>query len=259
MKNEALWRKIEGFKLDEENSVFNFSTRLARDNRWSIAYSKKVISEYKKFLYLCSVGYGEVTPSDAVDQAWHLHLTYTKSYWIDLCDNTIGKAIHHNPTKGGQAEKEKYNSCYETIFDIYYKEFQANPPKDIWPDITSRFSGINYKRINLSDYWLIRKPRLTAPILSLAASVLLLALFIQSRPQFPWFTLFFGLVIFIVILRAIFKAGDDGKGGSGSGGSGGLWIDGTGCGSDSDHSGCSSHGCSSGCSSCGGGCGGGGD
>ena len=69
MKNLELWSKLEAFKLDDSTSEFNFSQRLARDNNWTIEFSNSVVMEYKKFLYLCCVDYGEVTPSDAVDQA----------------------------------------------------------------------------------------------------------------------------------------------------------------------------------------------
>ena len=64
-------------------------------------YTDRVIEEYRKFLYLLASAGHPVTPSDQVDQAWHLHLTYTRSYWEDLCEKTIGKPLHHGPTKGG--------------------------------------------------------------------------------------------------------------------------------------------------------------
>jgi hypothetical protein len=32
-----------------------------------------------------------VTPSEQVDQVWHLHLTYTRSYWDEFCPNVLGQ------------------------------------------------------------------------------------------------------------------------------------------------------------------------
>ncbi len=107
MKHQNLWDKIESFQLDDLNANFTFSKRLARDNGWTFTFSKKVIAEYKKFIYLCCISENPITPSDAVDQAWHLHLTYTKSYWKDFCSNTLNREIHHNPTKGGDSEQQK--------------------------------------------------------------------------------------------------------------------------------------------------------
>jgi len=161
MQNTELWNKLKVFQLDDQNSDFTFSERLARDNKWSHEFSLRVIQEYKKFIYLCCAGYGEITPSDAVDQAWHLHLTYTKSYWIDMCRNTLGRQIHHNPTKGGESERKRYSNDYDALGNAYLKEFGTEAPKDIWPSNKDRFSNINFKRVNLSDYWLIKKPSLT--------------------------------------------------------------------------------------------------
>src|SRR6478735_1062085 len=111
IENE-LWMRIEQFELDEPGVAFKFSDRLARENGWTKAYAKRVIKEYKKFIFLCCISTHGVTPSDPVDQAWHLHLTYTRSYWIDLCKNTLNREIHHNPTKGGQKEAEKFDGFY---------------------------------------------------------------------------------------------------------------------------------------------------
>lgn len=248
MKKPVLWQKLTEFKLDDPSSDFNFSTRLARDNKWTLAYSLKVIQEYKKFLYLCCSGYGQITPSDAVDQAWHLHLTFTKSYWTDLCKKTLQKEVHHNPTKGGSLEKEKYASCYDTILVAYKTEFGANPPKDIWPDNESRFSNINFKRINLSEYWLIKKPEFSISYLIFPIGLFVIGLFIQSDNSVPWVSLIFCFLLFLFIIRAARRSRRGKRGGSSDNrGDGGFW----GC--SSDDSGCSSSGCSSGCSGCGGG------
>jgi len=98
--NTALWQKLESFPLDDPSSGLRFSDRLARENGWSAAHSSGVIAEYRKFLYLCATAGHPVTPSDAVDQAWHLHLCYTQSYWDDLCGDILRFPLHHGPTKG---------------------------------------------------------------------------------------------------------------------------------------------------------------
>src|SRR6476620_1639982 len=97
-EEQLLWHKLEMFSLDESSASFCFSDRLAKENGWSKAYALQVIEEYKKFLFLCCATTTGVTPSDPVDQAWHLHLTYTCSYWIDLCKHKLGQDVQHNPT-----------------------------------------------------------------------------------------------------------------------------------------------------------------
>src|SRR4051794_21859641 len=77
----ALWQKIKAFELDRAGDGFPFSARLARENGWSRSFAFRVIEEYRRFVYLMATAPHPVSPSDAVDQAWHLHMTYTRSYW----------------------------------------------------------------------------------------------------------------------------------------------------------------------------------
>jgi len=122
----ALWNKIKDFQLDDHQVDFTFSDRLARENGWASGYSLRVIEQYKKFIFLCCTTQTGITPSNPVDQAWHLHLTFTKSYWTDLCKNTLEKEIHHNPTKGGQKEAEKFNDFYTATRKIYLDKLQSS-------------------------------------------------------------------------------------------------------------------------------------
>jgi hypothetical protein len=101
MKNEehsSLWRSIQQFPLDDANAAITFSGKLSAKQNWSPAFTERVVEEYRKFIFLCCISPNGASPSQAVDEAWHLHLTYTKSYWIDLCKNTLNKDIHHHPT-----------------------------------------------------------------------------------------------------------------------------------------------------------------
>ncbi len=89
LKNNELWQRLEAFELNDSEADFCFSTRLAQENGWSEAFARRVIREYKRFLYLAKSAGHPVTPSDQVDQAWHLHLCYTRSYWNELCANVL--------------------------------------------------------------------------------------------------------------------------------------------------------------------------
>lgn len=152
-----LWHKIRSFDIDDSDSTFTFTDRLARENGWTFGYSVRTIEEYKKFIFLLCNSNKQLTPSDQVDQVWHLHLLYTKSYWKELCEKTIQREIHHGPTKGGQKEKEKYNNLYEDTKKTYREIFQSEPPIDIWPTSKVRFKEINFIRVNAHKYWIIPK------------------------------------------------------------------------------------------------------
>lgn len=220
----SLWHKVREFSLDKPGESFLFSDRLARENGWSKTYALRAIEEYKKFLFLCCVTGSGLTPSDPVDQVWHLHLSYTRSYWIDLCRNTPGRDIHHNPTRGGESEGQKFKQFYATTHAVYKEKLGTPPPKDIWHDQHTRFTDIHFQRGSRQKHWIIKKPALPAkPHLILSCSVLVALISIQAMLDLPNL-LFLGFVavMCIVVYRNQKNDGD-------------------------------SSGCSSGCSGCGGG------
>jgi hypothetical protein len=246
-----LWEKIWGFEFDEPDTKLTFAVRLARENGWTLRYTGRTIAEYKKFIFLCCTSSHPVTPSDPVDQAWHLHLTYTKSYWQNFCRDTLGKEIHHNPTKGGKAEQQKFSSLYKGLHEIYIEKFGMQPPQDIWQDAKTRFNDIDFVRINTAKYWAVRKP--SPQVKTLIQQLLIVALAmlcIQASGSIGFFIIF---TIFILI--SIFSKKGGGKGGSGNGSCSSFSCSSDiNCGDSSDGG---DSGCSSGCSGCGGGCGGG--
>jgi hypothetical protein len=250
-----LWQKIKDFSLDDPSVSFCFSDRLARENGWSKAYALRVVEEYKKFLFLCCVTSDGVTPSDPVDQAWHLHLTYTRSYWINLCRDTLAKDIHHNPTKGGSGEAKKFIGFYTTTHDLYQQKFGTPPPPDIWQDHHTRFTDIHFQRVNVNRHWIIPKPKRPAKRLFVLLGCILFALLSIQAISWDVPNLLF-ISFLIVICVAVYR--NRGKGGDSSG------CTASSCGTDTSHSGHhGDSGCGSGCSGCSSsgcsGCGGGGD
>lgn len=132
-ENEILWNKIQQFAFDEPNATITFSKKLASQQKWSASYTQRVIEEYRRFIFLCCISPNGASPSKAVDEAWHLHLTYTKSYWDAFCKNTLGKDIHHYPSTGGEKEDHKHLNWYDETLSLYESVFGEQPPADIWP------------------------------------------------------------------------------------------------------------------------------
>ncbi len=112
MKKEQLYGDVIVFPLEHTGGAFTFLQRLCRENGWSKAFGQEAIHEYKRFLYLACGSPTPVTPSEQVDQVWHLHLVYTRSYWQDLCGETLGRQLHRGLTNGGEEESEKPSSAY---------------------------------------------------------------------------------------------------------------------------------------------------
>ena len=105
--DRELWNGLESMQLDEPGVALTFTRRLARENDWTLAYAGRVVTEYRRFLYLAARAGHSVTPSDAVDQAWHLHLLYTRHYWGTLCKDVLRHDLHHGPTLGGTPEQHR--------------------------------------------------------------------------------------------------------------------------------------------------------
>lgn len=156
---QTLYLRIQAYSLDAVGASLSFSRRLARENNWTKEYSQRVMDEYKKFILLAMVSGHEVSPSDSVDQAWHLHLTYTRDYWNEFCDEILGTPLHHNPTRGGQTEQQKYWQMYQRTLNSYDRLFKEKPPLDIWPSPEQRFGrDLHFVRVNTERYWIMPKP-----------------------------------------------------------------------------------------------------
>jgi hypothetical protein len=171
-----LYQTICDYSPDDGESEFTFTQRLARDNGWDIKYAGRVVREYKKFMFLAVAAGHPVTPSEEVDQAWHLHLIYTRSYWDDFCGRVLGKPIHHGPTKGGSHEQAKFLDLYEQTKASYARMLNESPPPDIWPDSARRFGDdVHSVRINTRDNWVIPKRNVQHFTMVAAAALFLVA------------------------------------------------------------------------------------
>ena len=247
-----LWARLKDFDLDDPESKLRFSDRLARENGWTEAYTLRVLEEYKRFIYLCRVAGHPVTPSDEVDQAWHLHLCYTRSYWDEMCGEILGAPVHHGPTRGGKSEGEKFVDWYGKTLQAYRDHFCAEPPADIWPASRERFAAREFRRVDASRLFLLPRKRVYAGALAAAAALVLAscspALFLANIEDDIFFFFCLG-VIAIAVLMSYKGRGGKGGGGCGGGcggGGGGGWFGGDGCSSDS---GCGGGGCGGGCGS----------
>jgi uncharacterized protein (TIGR04222 family) len=205
-----LLERLEAYEIDTPSFAFPFSARLARDNGWSRDYALRVVGEYKRFAFLAMVAGHPVTPSDQVDQAWHLHLTYTRSYWEEFCGKVLPRPLHHEPTRGGRSEGRKFDDWYGRTLESYRKFFGEDAPADIWPSAAVRFGeDVHYVRVNLRRHWIIPRPQrllkavrfapMTVPLLALGGcgSAAFAAVY-PFNAQGPGFLGFFGLLAVIL-------------------------------------------------------------
>ena len=133
-ESNKLKRMLAQFSFDDPPSDPPFAIRLAEENEWSEQFTLRAIEEYKRFLFLAVNCGFPVVPSMVVDQVWHLHLIYTRSYWDELCGRVLGCPIHHQPSPGGAKVRDGYNRNYRATLENYAKEF-GTAPGDIWPGL----------------------------------------------------------------------------------------------------------------------------
>ncbi len=267
MQDPALALRLEKFQIDHGNPALSFAARLARENRWPLTFAHRVVSEYFRFIYLAAISPRPVTPSNEIDQAWHLHLCYTRSYWHDLCRDLLKRELHHGPTKGGRAENEKFTDWYAYTLDLYQREFGQPEPSEIWPPSAERFAPQAIPvTVTPQRYWLIEKRPVKRSLITTAIASIPLASVgalassrASSNEGFKYFLIFAAIAGVVLLLVYAFRRAGSGtsknertNGCSSSCGT----IHSCGTSSNSDSS---SSGCSSGSSGCGGGCGGGGD
>jgi len=176
----GLWERLRDFDFDgggapaaAERPVFPFTARLARENGWRPAHAARVVDEYRRFLFLAMASGHVVTPSDAVDQAWHLHLVYTRSYWDALCRDVLGRPLHHEPTRGGFAEAQRHAAQYRATLASYRRLFGEEPPADIWPPPEGPpAADPRWRRVATARTWIVpRRPVLTFALLAAVLTV----------------------------------------------------------------------------------------
>jgi hypothetical protein len=172
-KDQQLWDSLKCMLIGPDDAELSFQQRLAGENSWSLDFSNKVLLEYKKFIFLIATSQGktQLTPSDEVDQAWHLHLAYTRDYWDVMCQKILGFPLHHGPTSGGKIEREKYFSQYEATLALYRITFNSEPPADIWPQSHVRFTG-RWRRINTRKNFVFLRAKIYAAALVPATAIL---------------------------------------------------------------------------------------
>jgi uncharacterized protein (TIGR04222 family) len=157
---QDLWDRILAHRFDDPTARLTFTGRLARENGWTIGHAVRVVDEYRRFVFLALTAGHAVTPSEEVDQAWHLHLAYTRDYWGAFCPDVLGAPLHHGPTRGGPSEADRYDHQYQRTLAAYAAAFDAAPPADIWPNPEQRFGpDLAWRRVNVARHWVIPKPR----------------------------------------------------------------------------------------------------
>lgn len=154
--NLALLKRLDEYSLDDPNSTFPFSAKLAKEKGWTKAFTQRAIQEYKRFCYLAVVAGHPVSPSEPVDEVWHMHLTYSHEYWNVFCPQVLQRKFHHYPSTGGREERAKFDDWFARTLESYRHAFGENPPDDIWNPSPEPVL-IRHEMVSLDHHYVVPK------------------------------------------------------------------------------------------------------
>ncbi len=195
MRHPELWARLSAYSFDTGTGSAPYSVKLARAEGWSATFTARVIEEYRQFLYLTQVSDRQVTPSQIVDAAWHMHLTFTRDYWEDLCPNVIGAPVHHQPCAGDE-EMPRYRDQFGATKALYEAEFGHEPPLEIWGrDKTRRVKALAMSELGAG---------MTSPvgIAFMPFVISLVLLILEPTPLIAAITVLTGIMFLLVVMSA---------------------------------------------------------
>ncbi len=128
----GLWSHITEVFGGTNGSTRAFANKLTRKLGWTTGFARRAIAEYKKFVYLGVTSDFIVTPSKVIDQVWHEHLLFTQAY-ASFCRQVLWTEFNHHPELVPTDEQTgAFRAQYQATLDRYRREFNAEPPEDIW-------------------------------------------------------------------------------------------------------------------------------
>lgn len=149
MSKRDLWKRIHQYHFEHvvppqlmdrvaatfggrDASTQAFAGKLALKHGGARRFWVRAIEEYKKFIYLGTVGDAPVTPSKVIDTVWHEHILFSRAY-REFCRDVLGRDFDHNPELLPIAEQnDVFARQYLDTLDAYRTEFNAMPPSDVW-------------------------------------------------------------------------------------------------------------------------------
>ena len=126
MTDPGLWARVAAQPLNVgANSLID---AFARDTGHSAGTARRLVEEYRRFLYLVAVNNGILALSRLVDRAWHLHLADPAAYSA-FCETLFGRPILHLEGRPGSFD----DPAYKVTLTSYQQEFGRKASGRMWP------------------------------------------------------------------------------------------------------------------------------
>ena len=127
----GIWQRLVLHDF-ESPSARDLVRTLAVERAWSDAYARRVVEEYRRFLLIATSSLETVSPSHAVDLAWHTHVLDTREYFERFCPEVLGRVLHHVPARDDLTSRSSLEGAYLRTL-VRYRALFGAPPSDIWP------------------------------------------------------------------------------------------------------------------------------
>jgi uncharacterized protein (TIGR04222 family) len=212
---EALWKRLSAHPFERPEQHLDLVRRLAREQGWSLDEARSAVEEYRRFCFLACISEQPLTPSEAVDQVWHLHLTHSRDYWERFCGQVLQRSLHHDPTVGGAVSGRRYVEQYGETLLRYEQHFGVAPAR-WWPAAHERFARPErWRWIDRERYWLLPRPRVSGLARPLAVLLggMAVPLTVQALPANPldwtagpFLALYAGGLLLAVLLGAFLRS-----------------------------------------------------
>ena len=178
----ALWQRLQAHPFERGDGSLDFLAKLARQQGWSRELARAAVEEYRRFCFLAARAGHAVTPSEEVDQVWHLHLTCTRDYWEVFCPRVLGFALHHEGSDGRVDTRQRHRQDYAHTLASYQRWFGA-APETLWPTSVRRFGSA---ALDLALPLYFSGPPVASPICSTSSTCSRLASVLAKKRLMRW-------------------------------------------------------------------------
>ncbi|TKW68167.1 MAG: hypothetical protein DI616_03430 [Paracoccus denitrificans] len=127
MRNPELWQRLQATPITMSDQG-DLSALVTDTFDVRPGYTARLLTEYRRFLYLVAISDQVLAPSRPIDQVWHLHLADTLA-WREYSQRMFGRELRHIKGRPKPADDAAYAQTLEMI-EI---EFDFEPSQPFWP------------------------------------------------------------------------------------------------------------------------------
>lgn len=132
-EENPIWDQLKNYQFDSPDPTETFSERLARKGGWTKEFTREVIEEYRKFLFLIATEKCILIPSPSVDLAWCIHTEHYYFHWNKLRLEIL-KCDVQRFVPDSEDNNTSWNAKqYQRTLQLYSWHFQTYPLAVLWP------------------------------------------------------------------------------------------------------------------------------